>query len=76
MPEPMTASMCKFAGSLIITLQAPVWHEPLLVDEALERLLALDALLLFEVLQLPVNYHRYNKHPKVWCGGAWTVSLQ
>jgi hypothetical protein len=35
------------------------------VDEALERLLALDALLLFEVLQLPVNYHRYNKHPKV-----------
>jgi hypothetical protein len=38
------------------------------VDEALERLLALDALLLFEVLQLPVNYHRYNKHPKVRVG--------
>lgn len=38
------------------------WDEALLIDEAIERLVGLDALLLFEVLQLPVTYKRFHKH--------------
>ena len=34
------------------------WEETLLIDEAVERLVALDALVLFEVLQQPINVHR------------------
>ncbi|KAL6750594.1 hypothetical protein V8C86DRAFT_3030862, partial [Haematococcus lacustris] len=46
------------------------WGEVLMLDEALERLLASDALLLFELLQLPPSFHRYNKHPDQFPGGA------
>ncbi|GLI69362.1 hypothetical protein VaNZ11_013953 [Volvox africanus] len=38
------------------------WEETLLIDEAAERFVALDPLLIFEVLQPPVSYQRYNKH--------------
>ncbi|GIL48429.1 hypothetical protein Vafri_4558 [Volvox africanus] len=38
------------------------WEETLLIDEAAERFVALDPLLIFEVLQPPVSYRRYSKH--------------
>ncbi|GIL96403.1 hypothetical protein Vretimale_2258 [Volvox reticuliferus] len=38
------------------------WEETLLIDEAAERFVALDPLLIFEVLQPPVSYKRYRKH--------------
>ncbi|KAG2484321.1 hypothetical protein HYH03_016863 [Edaphochlamys debaryana] len=42
------------------------WEETLLVDEAVERIVALDPLLIFEVLQLPVSYQRFGKHRKLF----------
>ncbi|KAG2441513.1 hypothetical protein HXX76_003135 [Chlamydomonas incerta] len=42
------------------------WEETLLVDEAVERLIALDPLLLFEVLQPPVSFQRYRKHERAF----------
>lgn len=45
------------------------WNETLLIDEALERLLTLDVLVLFELLQLPVTYKRFRKHANAYEAG-------
>ena len=45
-----------------------------MIDEAVERLLALDALLIFEVLQPVINLHRYQKYNKQYDGGAHRIA--
>ncbi|MEW5304430.1 MAG: hypothetical protein WDW36_007041 [Sanguina aurantia] len=47
-----------------------LWDETLQVDEALERLVELDALLVFEVLQMPASFRRYHKHPRGYDQGV------
>jgi len=42
------------------------WDETLLVDEELARLVELDALLLFEVLQLPTSFHSQAAYPEMF----------
>eukprot|EP00798_Chlamydomonas_sp_ICE-L_P026075 gene26075-11778_t len=53
---------------------AAVWRERLVVDEAIERLVALDTLLIFEVLQPAVSYRRHAKHKKEFDGGSHRVA--
>ncbi|GAX80226.1 hypothetical protein CEUSTIGMA_g7664.t1 [Chlamydomonas eustigma] len=50
------------------------WEEMLQIDEAIERLVALDALILFEVLQPVITYRRYEKHKKEYDGGVHRIA--
>eukprot|EP00955_Chlamydomonas_euryale_P060324 357678-Chlamydomonas_euryale.AAC.14 len=54
------------------------WEEPLVIDESLERLLTLSAegrcLLLFELLQQPATFRRYDKHRKQFDGGVHRIA--
>lgn len=50
------------------------WREPLLIDEALERLVALDALVIMELMQPAITYRRFEKHAKEYDGGVHRVA--